>query len=130
MNYNEPYKSLGDPSDNKVYFFDKPPEAHMGYAKAVNIYLVRQVDKTSTVFDYTASSTLGVQDKFVFVSDKTREIFKTNKSIPRTTDVKACSSYYCLMEVAPELVCEIKFAEPAKPSEKKNNLNSKSEEKQ
>ena len=129
MDYTQPYKSIQEPSDNNVYFSDKPLLEMDGYAKAVNIYLVRQVDKNSTVFDYTTANQLGVHSKFVFVSDKAKEIFKTNRGIARTTDINACSSYYCLMEVAPERVVEIKTPEPAKSSKEKSNINSKVEEK-
>lgn len=130
MDYNQPYKKLGDQSDNKVYFSDKPLSEVDGYAKAVNIYLVREVDKESTVYDYTTADAFGMHNKFVFVSEKSKEICKNNlRGVARTQDVKATSSYYCLMEVAPDLVVEINSAKPANTGKVKNNTNLKSEEK-
>lgn len=129
MDYNQPYKKLGNLFDNKVYFSDKPLSEVDGYAKAVNIYLVREVDKDSTIYDYTTADAFGMHNKFIFVSDKVREIFKNNRGIARTQDIKAVSSYYCLMEVDPELVVELNSAKPANTGKGKNNTNLKSEEK-
>jgi hypothetical protein len=129
MDYNQPYKKIWDTSDSKVYFSDKPLTEDEGYAKAVNIYLVREVDKDSTVFDYTSNTSFGMPTKFLFVAEKSKEVFKNNRGIARTQDIKAVTSYYCLMEVAPELVVELNSAKPANTSKGKNNTNLKSEEK-
>jgi hypothetical protein len=123
INYEKPYRNLKVLTDKKIYFLgDKVPKE--GYMECVNIYLVRELDPDATLFDYTTTNSLGIDSKYMFVSEHARKVFSKNRNIVRTQTVEACTSYHCLMEVLPDNIKEIDNPEPATTSPQPNNVDS------